>query len=129
MVTRNAAVPAERRIEFRMGSNVGDVIIEDDDIFGDGVNIAARLEALAEPGGICLSAAAHEQVSDRLDIAYDDLGEQQVKNIARSVLVYRIPITLTLPTPEPVLGRRAARTRGARASPLSRIAGRIAGEG
>ena len=66
-----------------MGINVGDIIIEDGDIFGDGVNIAARLEALAEPGGICLSAAAHEQVRDRLDIAFDDLGEQQVKNIAR----------------------------------------------
>jgi adenylate cyclase len=67
MIARNAAVPAGRRIEFRMGINVGDIIIEDGDIFGDGVNIAARLEALAEPGGICLSAAAHEQVRDRLD--------------------------------------------------------------
>src|SRR6516162_3998612 len=124
MITRNAAEPAERRIEFRMGINVGDVIIEDGDIFGDGVNIAARLEALAEPGGICLSAAAHEQVRHRLDIAFDDLGEQQVKNITRPVRVYRIPITLTLPTPS------------ARAPSLSRIAGegaehqrREAGEG
>ena len=74
MIARTA-IPAERRIEFRMGINVGDIIIEDGDIFGDGVNIAARLEALAEPGGICLSAAAHEQVRDRLDIAFDDLGE------------------------------------------------------
>jgi TolB-like protein/class 3 adenylate cyclase/Flp pilus assembly protein TadD len=98
MIARNAAIPAERRIEFRMGINLGDIIIEDGDIFGDGVNIAARLEALAEPGGICLSAAAHEQVRDRLDIAFVDLGEQQVKNIARPVRVYRIPITLTLPT-------------------------------
>jgi adenylate cyclase len=65
MIARNAATPAERRIEFRMGINVGDIIIEDGDIFGDGVNIAARLEALAEPGGICLSATAHEQVRDR----------------------------------------------------------------
>ena len=78
MIARNAAVPAGRRIEFRMGINVGDIIIEDGDIFGDGVNIAARLEALAEPGGICLSAAAHEQVRDRLDLVFDDLGEQQV---------------------------------------------------
>ena len=90
MIARNAAVPAGRRIEFRMGINVGDIIIEDGDIFGDGVNIAARLEALAEPGGICLSAAAHEQVRDRLDLVFDDLGEQQVKNIARPVRTYRV---------------------------------------
>jgi TolB-like protein/class 3 adenylate cyclase len=109
MIARNAEAPAERRIEFRMGINLGDIIIEDGDIFGDGVNIAARLEALAEPGGICLSAAAHEQVRDRLDIAFDDLGEQQVKNIIRPVRVYRV--TLTLPTPS------------ARAPSLSRIAG------
>ena len=74
MIARNAATPAGRRIEFRMGINVGDIIIEDGDIFGDGVNIAARLEALAEPGGICLSAAAHEQVRDRLDIAFVNAG-------------------------------------------------------
>jgi adenylate cyclase len=92
MIARNAAVPAGRRIEFRMGINLGDIIIEDGDIFGDGVNIAARLEALSEPGGICLSAAAHEQVRDRLDVAFEDLGEQQVKNIARPVRAYRIAL-------------------------------------
>jgi adenylate cyclase len=90
MLARNIYVPAERRLEFRMGINVGDIIIEDGDIFGDGVNIAARLEALAEPGGICISAAAHEQVRDRLDIGFDDMGEQQVKNITRPVRVYSI---------------------------------------
>ena len=90
MVARNVYVPAEKRLEFRMGINVGDIIIEDDDIFGDGVNIAARLEALAEPGGICVSAAAHEQVRDRLDFTFADLGEQEVKNIARPVRVYSI---------------------------------------
>ena len=90
MVARNANVPVERRLEFRMGINVGDIIIEDGDIFGDGVNIAARLEALAEPGGICVSAAAHDQVRDRLDIGFEDLGEQQVKNIARPVRVYSV---------------------------------------
>jgi adenylate cyclase len=78
-----------------MGINVGDIIIEDGDIFGDGVNIAARLEALAEPGGICLSAAAHEQVRDRLAIAFDDLGEQQVKNIARPVHIYGVALGAT----------------------------------
>ena len=92
MLARNAAAPAQRRIEFRMGINVGDIIIEDGDIFGDGVNIAARLEALAEPGGICLSGAAHEQVRDRLDIAFDDLGEQQVKNITRPVRTYGVAL-------------------------------------
>jgi adenylate cyclase len=90
MIARNAAAPAQRRIEFRMGINVGDVIIEDGDIFGDGVNIAARLEALAEPGGICLSAAAHEQVRDRLEVAFDDLGQQQVKNITRPVHAFAV---------------------------------------
>jgi adenylate cyclase len=110
MATRNAAAPAERRIEFRMGINVGDIIIEGGDIFGDGVNIAARLEALAEPCGICLSAAAYEQVRDRLDLAFDDLGEQQVKNIARPVRTYAValgappravqPVTVPLPLPD-----------------------------
>jgi adenylate cyclase len=106
MIARNAAIPAERRIEFRMGINVGDIIIEDGDIFGDGVNIAARLEALAEPGGICLSAAAHEQVRDRLDIVFDDLGEQQVKNITRPVRTYRVALgassRATLPVGPPL---------------------------
>src|SRR5262252_4968038 len=110
MIARNAATPAERRIEFRMGINVGDIIIEDGDIFGDGVNIAARLEALAEPGGVCLSAAAHEQVRDRLDIAFEDLGEQQVKNITRPVRTYAValggssraalPVGAPLPLPD-----------------------------
>ena len=92
MLARNAAVPAQRRIEFRMGINVGDIIIEDGDIFGNGVNIAARLEALAEPGGICLSAAAHEQVRDHLDLAFHDLGEKQVKNIIRPLRIYGIAL-------------------------------------
>jgi adenylate cyclase len=106
MIARNAAAPAERRIEFRMGINVGDIISEDGDIFGDGVNIAARLEALAEPGGICLSAAAHEQVRDRLDLAFEDLGEQQVKNITRPVRTYAValgaPSRAALPAAAPL---------------------------
>jgi adenylate cyclase len=110
MAERNTDIAPSERIEFRMGINVGDIIIEDGDIFGDGVNIAARLEALAEPGGICLSAAAQEQVRDRLDIAFDDLGEQQVKNIARPVRTYAIalggssraalPVGAPLPLPD-----------------------------
>jgi TolB-like protein/class 3 adenylate cyclase len=100
MLARNAAVPAQRRIEFRMGINVGDIIIEDDDIFGNGVNIAARLEALAEPGGICLSAAAHEQVRDHLDLAFHDLGEKQVKNIIRPLRIYGIALGASSRTPQ-----------------------------
>src|SRR5690242_6444361 len=90
MAERNAPLPAEQRVEFRIGINLGDVIAESDDIFGDGVNIAARLEALAEPGGICVSRVVRDQVRDRLDYAFEDLGEQQVKNIARPVRVYTL---------------------------------------
>ena len=89
MATRNAGVQAERRIDFRIGINLSDIIIDDNDIFGDGVNIAARLEALAEPGGICVSRMVRDQVRDKLAIAFEDMGEQQVKNIARPVRAYR----------------------------------------
>src|SRR5499427_121519 len=85
---RNEETPPEKRIEFRIGINLGDVIAEENDIFGDGVNVAARVEALAEPGGICVSRVVRDQVRDRLDYAFADLGEQQVKNIARPVRVY-----------------------------------------
>ena len=90
MVVRNADVPQDKRIEFRIGVHVGDIIIEDDDIFGDGVNVAARLEGLAEPGGICVSARVQEDVEGRLDIGFTDEGEQQLKNIVRPVRVYRV---------------------------------------
>ena len=74
MAERNTGVPEERRIEFRIGINLGDIILDDDDIYGDGVNIAARLEALAEPGGICVSRVVHDQVRDKLDLASEDMG-------------------------------------------------------
>jgi adenylate cyclase len=90
MAARNAGIPAERRIEFRIGINLGDIISDDNDIYGDGVNGAARLEALTEPGGICVSRVVHDQVRDKLDVAFDDRGEQQVKNIARPVHVFRV---------------------------------------
>jgi len=93
MVRRNADVPADKRIEFRIGINLGDIIIDEGDIYGDGVNVAARLEALAEPGGICVSRVVRDQVRDKLDLAFEDLGEQHVKNIARPVRVYRVPIS------------------------------------
>jgi TolB-like protein len=90
MAERNEGTPPEKRIEFRMGINLGDVIVEEHDIFGDGVNVAARLEALAEPGGICVSRVVRDQVRDKLDFAFEDMGEQQVKNIARPMRVYRV---------------------------------------
>ena len=90
MAERNADVPPNRRIEFRMGINVGDIIKDERDIFGDGVNVAARLEALAEPGGICVSRVVRDQVRDKLDFAFEDMGEQQVKNITRPIRVHRI---------------------------------------
>jgi TolB-like protein/class 3 adenylate cyclase len=90
MAVRNADIPIERRIELRMGINLGDIIIDSDDIYGDGVNVAARLEALAEPGGICVSRVVRDQVRDKLDVNFVDLGEQSVKNIARPVRVFRV---------------------------------------
>jgi adenylate cyclase len=89
MAERNAAVAADNRIDFRVGIHQGDIIVEAGDIFGDGVNVAARLEGLAEPGGICVSARVQEDVTGRLDLAFEDMGEQQVKNIIRPVRVYR----------------------------------------
>ena len=90
MAARNADVPAERRIDFRIGVNLGDIIIDENDIFGDGVNVAARLEALADPGGICVSRVVRDQVRDKLAISFEDMGEQRVKNIARPVRAYRV---------------------------------------
>ena len=90
MAERNAPVPQEKRIELRIGIHVGDVIIEDGDIFGDGVNIAARLEGIAQPGGICVSEDAYRQVRGKLDARFQDAGEQQLKNIAQPVRVYRL---------------------------------------
>ena len=88
MTDRNVDIPEDKRITFRIGINLGDVIIDGDDIYGDGVNIAARLEALAEPGGICISRVVRDQIRDKLPYKFDDLGEQSVKNIARPVRAY-----------------------------------------
>ena len=92
MAERNAGVPVEQRIEFRIGINVGDIIIDGEDIFGDGVNVAARLEALADPGGICVSRVVRDQVLDKLSFTFEDLGTQRVKNIARPVEAYRVDL-------------------------------------
>jgi adenylate cyclase len=90
MAERNAGASADQRIEFRIGINLGDVIAEEHDIFGDGVNVAARLEGLAEPGAICISRVVRDQVRDKLPYVFEDLGEQSVKNIARPVRVYAL---------------------------------------
>jgi TolB-like protein/class 3 adenylate cyclase/cytochrome c-type biogenesis protein CcmH/NrfG len=92
MAERNAGLPQERRIEFRIGINVGDVIIDAGDIFGDGVNVAVRLEGIAEPGGICVSARVQEYVRGQFEIPFEDVGEQRLKNIARPVRAYAIKI-------------------------------------
>jgi adenylate cyclase len=92
MAERNADVPGEQQIRFRIGINVGDIIIDGDDIFGDGVNVAARLETLANAGGICVSRVVRDQVQDKVDYAFEDLGAQVMKNIARPVEVYRVAL-------------------------------------
>jgi class 3 adenylate cyclase len=89
---RNAELPENRRMEFRIGVNLGDVVEEGDKIFGDGVNIAARLESLSEAGGICISGKAYDEVKNKLNLGYKYLGEQTVKNIPESVRAYRVLI-------------------------------------
>src|SRR5437870_1270555 len=97
MAERDTGVAAESRIELRIGINLGDVIVEGDDLYGDGVNIAARIEALADPGSVFVSNTVHDHVRDRLPFLFEDLGEQQVKNIARPVRVYRVRDAATHP--------------------------------
>ena len=122
MVERNAGLPPERRIEFRIGIHLGDVVEESDgDLMGDGVNIAARLEGICEPGSICLSEEAYRQVKARLDLAVDDLGEVRLKNIAEPIRVYSLQVGV------PGQGRHrnhAAEPTGRRSlSPQPRAAG------
>jgi class 3 adenylate cyclase len=100
MVDRNAEVPEDKRITFRVGVNLGDVIADGDDIYGDGVNIAARLEALAEPGGICISRTVRDHIGDRLPYGFDDIGEQNVKNIVQPVHAYAMTATGVASLPE-----------------------------
>jgi adenylate cyclase len=120
MGERNAEIPQDQAIRFRVGINLGDVIVEGDDIYGDGVNVAARLEAMAEPGGICASRVVRDQVRDRLDVVFEDLGEQSLKNIARPVRVYRVRPEGPHPSPPPRAGEGSARSArvGAAAPPL-----------
>src|SRR5262249_50079287 len=101
MIDREAEAPEDRRIRFRIGINLGDVIVEDGDIFGDGVNVAARLEALSEPGGLCISRMVRDQIRDKLAYSFEDLGEQSVKNIARPVRVYALRAEALADLPAP----------------------------
>jgi adenylate cyclase len=109
---RNAGIAGERRMEWRIGVHLGDVLVEGDDILGDGVNIAARLEGIAEPGGICISEDAFRQVRGKIEAEFTDIGEQSLKNIARPLRVYRAVIKSPLPNPPPPAGEGSA--RGAR---------------
>ena len=123
MAESNAPTPPDQRIEFRIGINVGDIVVEDGDIFGDGVNVAARLEGLAEPGGICVSARVQEDAAGRLDLAFEDIGEQPLKNIARPVRVYRVRPQGPHASSPPRAGERSApgaqvRAAGPAALPL-----------
>ena len=106
MAERNAGIAPDQRLDFRIGINVGDIIIDGDDIFGDGVNVAARLEALADPGGICVSRVVRDHVLDKLSFTFEDLGAQQVKNIARPVDAYRVDLTGVAPQAQNRISKR-----------------------
>src|SRR5271169_1026603 len=108
MAERNAPLPLDQRIEFRIGIKVGDIVVENGNIFGDGVNVAARLEGLAEPGGICVSARVQEDATGRLDLGFEDMGEQAPKNITRPVRAYRVRSESPLPNPPPQAGEGSA---------------------
>src|SRR6202011_5039929 len=117
MAERNAETPEDKRITFRVGITLGDVIAEPNDIYGDGVNVAARLEALAEPGGICISRVVRDQIRDKLPYTFEDMGEQIVKNIARPVRAYALgaAVVAALPAvtavPRPRSRRQSAGAR------------------
>src|SRR6202158_1445529 len=98
--SENAMLPTERRMEFRIGVNLGDVMVEGEQIYGDGVNVAARLESLAEPGGICISRTVHENIRNKLPLTFEDLGEQAVKNIVEPVRVYRVLLNGAVAAPQ-----------------------------
>src|ERR1700719_4711694 len=127
MAERNAGLPPERRIEFRVGIHLGDVVEEaDGDLMGDGVNIAARLEGIANPGAICLSEDAYRQVSGRLDMAVADLGPTQLKNIERPIRVYSLQVGVPAQAKPPAETKPSEKPPGSRSRSL-RVRGRILG--
>ena len=123
MADRSPEVPEDKRITFRIGVNLGDVIADGGDIYGDGVNIAARLEALAEPGGLCISRTVRDQIRDKLGYAFDDIGEQEVKNIARPLRVYALSVgaVAALPPVSAPVRPKAIRRRASRRRELPRL--------
>lgn len=118
MIGRELGIPEERRIKLRMGVNLGDVIVEPHDIFGDGVNVAARLEALAEPGGICVSGTVHDEVRNRLPYPFDNLGERSVKNILRPIRVYALTADAIAALPKDAVATTRPPVRSPRRRPL-----------
>jgi adenylate cyclase len=128
MIDRDAEISDEQRIRFRVGINLGDIIVEGADIFGDGVNLAARLEGLAQPGGICISRVVRDQIRDKLPYAFEDMGEQSVKNIARPVRVYAMSADAVASLPQ--VGTAAqpiSALRGMASWIAGMVGGRIAG--
>ena len=103
MAQRNAGIEPERRMQFRIGINVGDIVYDEARIYGDGINVAARLESIAEPGGICISSKVYEEINGRVDLAYQDMGEQQLKNITRPVRAYWVRLNSMPPAAAPAL--------------------------
>ena len=109
--TRNNSLPEAERLHFRIGINLGDVMIKGDDLLGDGVNIAARLESIAEPGGICISSSIYDQIAGKLDLGFVEIGEQHLKNIERPIRVYRVGTGVARPAPAPSAPTRKAPSR------------------
>ena len=103
MAERNDAIELDRRMQFRIGINIGEIIYDQARIYGEGINVAAQLENSAEPGGICISSKVYEEISGRIDLAYQDIGDQQLKNIARPVRAYRVHLDSVAPTAALVL--------------------------
>src|SRR5712672_862667 len=127
MIDRNAETPEDKRIIFRIGVNLGDVIADGGDIYGDGVNIAARLQALAEPGGVCISRTVRDHIGDRLPYAFDDIGEQSVKNIAQPVHAFTISAATVASLPEVATPAQPAVLRRRDTSRLAVVAASLVG--
>jgi adenylate cyclase len=121
MANRNADVPEDKRIVFRIGVNVGDIIIDEGDIYGDGVNVAARLETICEPGGVCISRAARDQIRDKVTFPFVDLGEQAVKNIARPVRAFGLSAQMIAALPDQDHDGSIASTERVVAGPKMRL--------
>jgi class 3 adenylate cyclase len=121
MALRNSGIATNRRIEFRVGINLGDVVVEGDDLLGDGVNVAAHLESIAEPGGICVSEDAYRHLRGKVDATFTDRGERQLKNIAEPVRVYGVaPLAQAAQTPRSALNNGTSACGNPRASACSR---------